>query len=218
MSDTHGGFPRLHGRYDAVVHTGDFFPNSHHVANGNKEKEAIFQMQWLKDNVSDLKQQLQGHTYLFILGNHDFVDHNMMAQFLNSEGVMAISLHDRIVSHAGVNFYGFPYVPAIGGNTWNFEREHPNMMEEVDKIVPILNSTYVDVLACHAPLNNCLDLSYGNQVLGNAVMANALDYKIEPEKLPRYYLCGHIHEAHGLARRNNMLVSNAATTYQIIEI
>lgn len=218
VSDTHGGFPRLHGRYDAVIHTGDFFPNSHHVQTGNKVQEAIFQMNWLESHVADLKQQLQGHPYLFVLGNHDFVRPEMVEQFLNSEGVQAIDLTDKIVTHQGVNFYGFPYVPTIGGNMWNYEKAIPEMQEEVDKMVEVLNKTYVDVLACHAPIYKCLDLSYANQILGNSVMAHALDYKLSKDMMPTTYLCGHIHEAHGLTLHNGMLVSNAAITYQIIEV
>jgi Icc-related predicted phosphoesterase len=185
---------------------------------GNKVQEAVYQMNWLEDHVSDLKQQLQGHTMFFVLGNHDFLNPDMMAQFLNSEGIAVINLTDQLVSHMGVNFYGFPYVPAIGGNTWNYEREQPEMLNEVDKLVAVLNTSYVDVLACHAHIYQCLDLSYGNQILGNAVMANALDYKISKDMQPSNYLCGHIHESHGLSIRNGMLVSNAATTYQIIEV
>lgn len=218
ISDSHGGFPRLHGRYDAVIHTGDFFPNSHHVMTGNKTQEAVFQMRWLEDHVTELKQQLQGHPYLFIEGNHDFVSPEMVEQFLISEGVRAINLTDKIVSHEGVNFYGFPYIPAIGGNKWNYEREIPEMQVECDKMAAILNATYTDVLACHAPIHQCLDLSYGNMILGSSVIANTLDYKINRDMMPTTYLCGHIHESHGLSLRNGMLVSNAATTYQIIEV
>lgn len=218
VSDTHGGFPRLHGRYDAVVHSGDFFPNSHHVMTGNKVQEAVFQMNWLESHVSDMKQQLQGHPYLFVLGNHDFLNPDMVEHFLNSEGVKAINLTDKVVTHGGVNFYGFPYVPAIGGNTWNYEREIPEMQVDVDRMVEVLNKTYVDVVVAHAPIHKCLDLSYSNQVLGSTVIANALDYKLNKEMQPMCYLHGHIHEAHGLSMRNGMLVSNAAVTYQIIEV
>ncbi len=219
ISDTHGGFPQLHGRYDAVVHTGDFFPNSHHVVTGNKVMEAVFQMKWLEENVGKIKQQLQGHPYLFILGNHDFVHPQMVEQFLNSEGVKAIDLTDKVVEHSGVKFYGFPYIPAIDGmNKWNYERAVPEMQAEVDKMVEALNATHVDVLACHAPLVRCLDLSYGNQVLGSSIIANGLEYKLSRDMQPSYYLCGHIHEAHGVSLRNGMLVSNAAVTYQILEV
>jgi Icc-related predicted phosphoesterase len=217
-SDTHGGIPRLHGKYDCVVHSGDFFPNSPAVMSGNKVQEAVFQMQWLQNNVKELKQQLQGHTIFFTFGNHDFADPDMVVNFLNSEGVAAINLHDKVVNHMGVNFYGFPYIPAIGGNIWNYERELPEMTTEIDKMVEVLNQTHVDVLVCHAPIYKCLDVSYSNQILGNTAMVNALDYKINKDMMPMAYLCGHIHESHGLTVRNGILVSNAAVTYQIIEV
>lgn len=218
VSDTHGGFPRLHGRYDCVVHSGDFFPNSHHVQTSNKVQEAVFQMKWLQDNVANLKLQLQGHPYLFVLGNHDFVNPQMIEQFLISEGVKAIDLTDKVVTHNGVKFYGFPYVPAIGGNMWNYEKEVPEMQVEVDRMIADLEKERVDVIVAHAPLARCLDVSYSNMVLGSSVIANGLDYKLSDDKRPSHYLHGHIHEAHGLAVRNGMLVSNAAITYQIIEI
>jgi Icc-related predicted phosphoesterase len=217
VSDTHGHFPRLYGRYDVVLHTGDFFPNSHHVGAGNKVQEAVFQFQWLRDNISEMKQQLQGHPYLFILGNHDFVDPQRMEAFLQSEGVNAIDLTDKVVAFQGVNFYGFPYVPAING-MWNYEREIPEMQKQVEPLVEALNKTYVDVLACHAPLHKVLDLSMGNEILGSTVISDALDYKVSSEMQPAYYCHGHIHEAAGIAIRNNMLVSNAATTHHILEI
>lgn len=218
VSDTHGGFPRLHGRYDAVIHTGDFFTNSHFVALGDKVAEANFQLKWLKANVGEMKLQLQGHPYFFILGNHDFVDSREVEDVLVSSGIKAVDMTDKIVSYQNVNFYGFPYVPAIGGNRWNYEREVPEMQIDVDRMVTALNDTYVDVLACHAPIYKCLDLSYGNEILGSTVIANGLDYKVKKEMLPAFYLHGHIHESHGLTMRNGMLVSNAAVTYQILEI
>jgi Icc-related predicted phosphoesterase len=218
VSDTHGGFPRLHGKYDCVVHSGDLFPNSHHVGNGEKAAEARYQLQWLKDNISTFKQWLNGHPFIYVPGNHDFMHPDMMATILQQEGIQAHSITDRVFTLQGVNFYGFPYVPAIGGNYWNFEREIPEMQVEVDRMVEDLNKSFVDVLVCHAPLHQCLDLSYGNEILGSTVIANALDYKLTPGMQPTNYLCGHIHESHGLTLRNGMLVSNAATTYQIIQV
>ncbi len=218
VSDTHGGFPRLHGRYDAVIHTGDLCPNSHHVQTFNKVQEAVFQMKWLEDNLANFKQWLTGHDFLFVLGNHDFINPQMVEQFFNSEGIRAIDLTDKVVSYAGVNFYGFPYVPAIGGNMWNYEKEVPEMQIEVDRMVKDMQAKKVDVLAAHAPLARCLGLSYSNQILGSTVIANALDYKLTDAERPSFYLHGHIHEAHGLTLRNGMLVSNAAITYQVIEV
>lgn len=218
VSDTHGGFPRLYGRYDLVLHTGDFFPNSHHVGIGNKTGEMSFQLQWLRDSIDEIKAWLQGHVLIYVPGNHDFLHPDLMEMELQQAGVRAYGITDRMFTYQGITFYGFPYVPAIGGNMWNYEKEIPEMQVEVDKMVEKLNVEKVDILCCHAPINKCLDLSYSNQLLGSSVIATALDYKIEQDKLPKVYLCGHIHEAHGLAMRNGMLVSNAATTYQIIEV
>jgi len=217
ISDTHGGFPRLYGRFDVVIHTGDLFPNSHHVMAGNKTQEMAFQLQWLRDQIPTFKAWLQGHPFLYVPGNHDFLNHDLMAMELQAAGINAINLTDKVTTFQGVNFYGFPYVPAING-MWNYEREIPEMQKEVDKMVDVLNTTYVDVIAAHPPIHKVLDLSMGNEVLGSTVIANALDYKINKEMMPTTYLCGHIHEAHGIAVRNGMLVSNAATTKHIIEV
>ena len=140
-----------------------------------------------------------------------------MESFLQSEGIDAHNLTDQVVTFQGVNFYGFPYVPAING-MWNYEREIPEMQKQIEPLVEALNKNYVDVLACHAPIYKVLDLSMGNEILGSTVIAEALDYKIARDMQPAYYCHGHIHEAAGISIRNHMLVSNAATTHLIIEL
>ena len=217
VSDTHGKFPRLYGRYDAVIHTGDLFPNSHHLFNGNKTKEMAFQLQWLRDNLNEMKGWLQGHPFLYVPGNHDFLNSSLMEFEMRSIGLEAFDLTDRMLTFQGVNFYGFPYVPEING-MWNYERNFHDMEVEVDKMVLELNKQHVDVLAGHGPLYKVLDLSMGNELLGSTVISNALDYKLNEGMLPDFYLCGHIHEANGMTVRNGMMVSNAATTRHIIEV
>lgn len=217
ISDTHGNFPSLRGKFDCVIHTGDLFPNSHHVMAGNRVKEMAFQLQWLRDSLPNIKSWLQGYPMLFILGNHDFLNPDVMELELRSLDIEAFNVTDKILSFQNVNFYGFPYIPAING-MWNYERELPEMGQEVDKMVEVINKTYVDVLACHAPPFKMLDLSRSNQLLGSTVIADALSYKVNPDMMPAYYLCGHIHEAHGVSIRNGIVYSNAATTQHIVEI
>jgi len=216
ISDTHGQFPRLYGRYDVVVHTGDLFPNSHNVGQ-NLAKEQAFQLQWLRDSMGEIKQWLQGRTLLYVPGNHDFLDSSLMEFEMHKAGLEAFDLTDKMLSYNDVNFFGFPYVPAING-MWNYEREIPEMEKEVEKLVAACNDQHIDVLACHAPLYKSLDLSMGNQILGSSVISNALDYKVARDMMPSYYLCGHIHEANGITVRNGMVISNAATTRHIIEV
>lgn len=217
VSDTHGQLPRLYGRYDVVVHTGDLFPNSHHVITGNKNREMAFQLRWLRDNMREIKLWLGGHPFLYVPGNHDFLHSSLMEFEMRQEGLEAFDLTDKTLKYRGVTFFGFPYVPSING-MWNYERGVPEMQVEVDKMVETLNKEKVDVLCCHAPMHGMLDLTMGNEVVGCSTIANALDYKVDTDKRPAYYLCGHIHEANGMTVRNGMMVSNAATTRHIIEV
>ena len=228
VSDSHGYFPKLTGAFDVVVHSGDLFPNKPHDYNSrmgdlhsnqssNSVKEMAFQMDWLGNNISMLKKWLQGRDLLFILGNHDFVHNALVEQVLNSEGIKAISLHDKVVKYKDVSFYGFPYVPPING-LFAYERELPEMNEEVDKMVEALNQEYVDVLVTHTPLYKVLDLTRGNSAIGSSALSSALDYKINKDMRPSVMCCGHCHESLGVSIYGDILVSNAATTYNIIEL
>lgn len=216
VSDTHGKFPRLYGRYDAVIHTGDFFPNSHAVMVGDRNAEMSFQLRWLRENMEEMKSWLQGHPFLYVPGNHDFLHSSLMEFEMRQVGLEAFDLTDKILTFKGVNFYGFPYVPYISG-MWNYERHLPDMQPHIDKMVSEINNTYVDVIASHAPPYKQLDLTMGNEIVGCQSMATALDYKISKDMMPSYFLCGHIHEANGMTVRGGMMISNAATTRHIIE-
>lgn len=215
-SDNHGSFPTLLNRFDFVLNSGDFFPNSHHIMQGNRVKEAEFQLRWLEHNINEFKQQLQGRDFLFTLGNHDFVHPQLMAQYFNSEGIRAIDLNDNYVLYGGIGFYGFPYIPPVNG-MWNYEREVPEMQQEVRRLVDVLNQKKVDVLVCHAPIYGTLDV-HNDQHLGNRILADALDYKVGLERLPKYAVWGHIHSCVGIAMRNGICCINSATSQHVVEL
>jgi Icc-related predicted phosphoesterase len=216
VSDTHGSFPTLYGRFDVVVHSGDFFPNSQNVMS-NKQLEMAFQLDWLQQIAPVMKQWLRGHTFLFTLGNHDFLHEGMVTMTLANAGINAQCLHDRNIHFQGLQFYGFPYVPEING-MWAYEKTIPEMQIEVDRMVGDLNKKRADVLVCHSPLYKALDLTIGNQLMGSTVISNAIDYKIEKDNMPSHYLCGHCHEGNGVSMRNGLFISNAALTQTIVEV
>lgn len=215
ISDTHGKFPQLVGRFDVVVHTGDFFPNSVAVYSGNKTAEMLFQEEWLERQATNVKNWLRGYPFFFVLGNHDFILPHRMEELLNLYGIKTQSLHEKVVSHENINFYGFPYVPYING-MWNYECDHDEMKDNLEKLVDTCNQTYIDVIAAHAPINGHLDWYKGP--LGCSDMAFAFDESISKDMTPSFYLHGHIHESNGVTVRNGLLISNAATTQNIIEI
>lgn len=216
VSDNHSLFAPLVGKFEAVVHSGDFFPNSNNVWT-SQIKELEFQYQWLRDNLPVIKDWLQGNPFLFTLGNHDFVDGDYMAGLLNSIGIEAYNLADRVTTFQRVNFYGFPWIPYIQGN-WSYECTVSQMQPHIDRMVETLNQTYVEVIVAHSPMYGTLDFSKHNICLGSTQLANAFDLQIEKNMMPLAYLCGHIHEARGVSMRNGMLVLNSATTQNVIEI
>lgn len=217
VSDTHGSLPKLKGKYNLVIHSGDFFPNSYEVINRNLIREAAFQLDWLNQKLRTIKDLLDGDLFLFIPGNHDFLHPDLMEKTLVSAGINAINISEKIITVGEFKFYGFPYIPDIGG-TWNYEKKIPEMEIEVDKMVSALNETHVDVLVTHAPLYQSLDLTHGNETVGSTVIANAIDYKINQNMLPKVICHGHVHENCGVTVRNNILISNAATTQHILEL
>lgn len=227
VSDTHGYFPNLSGAFDVVVHSGDMFPNKPHVTNprmfnihsnsSNPVKEMAYQADWIGNNISMFKKWLQGRPLLFVLGNHDFIHNELVEQMLNSEGIKAVSLHDKVVRFDDVTFYGFPYIPPVDG-TFAYEREVPEMTKEVDAMVNKMNQEHVDVLVMHAPLYRVLDLTKGNVSIGSTVISTGIDYKLNKDMSPSVICFGHCHESNGMAMYKNILVSNAATKHHIIEI
>lgn len=217
ISDTHGEFSELNGRFDIIVHSGDFFPNSKNLFSGNKKQEINFQENWLYSKINAIKDFTENLPFLFILGNHDFINPDKMEEILKENNINAINLTNKFIKFSDVTFYGFPYIPYIKG-FWNYEKTYQDMEKEVNKMSNIINSQeYLDVLVSHSPIYKILDRSFSNENIGNAALANAIDYGTI-KNLPTYLLCGHCHEDYGVTLKEKMIISNAATTQNIIKI
>ena len=217
ISDTHGDFPTILGKYDLIIHSGDFFPNSKALFSGKRKDEILFQENWLKSKLEEIKSFTNNSPFLFVLGNHDFINPDKMEIILNENNIKSINLTNKRILFNDVSFYGFPYIPYMKG-FWNYEKTYSDMEKEINKMVENFNENYTDVLVSHAPIYGVLDLTNYNENIGNSSMLNALQYKIKKEMLPQYFLCGHCHENYGLTIKENILISNAATTQNIINI
>lgn len=213
ISDMHGYLQPLQGKFDIVVASGDLSPNFTY-----DQYEIVMQMNWWENKMPDIKRWLDGKPFLFILGNHDYFDGFELEKLLNRHGVIARCLHDKITNFAGLNFYGFPYVPPINGK-FAFESSADEMSAHIDKMKDAVNNTYVDVIVAHCPPAGILsgDFDQG-KCFGNTQMTTALYYQISKDMMPAYYLTGHIHSRYGVQMKDGVLYSNAATTQQIIEM
>lgn len=214
VSDRHGSFPNLKGYFDVVVDSGDMLPDPP----SKKENLQKAQLWWLENHLNDFKKWLSGKPFLFTCGNHDWLNAELIEQTLNDNGIQAYCLHDKLVTYNNVNFYGFPYVPPITGE-FAYESVYDVMVDRVNALVDTIKKSYIDVVVAHCPPANCLDLDFKqNRRFGNIAMADALNYKLEEELLPCYYLTGHVHSSHGFMTINGMMISNAAMSQHIIEV
>lgn len=210
ISDTHGTFPRLEGKFDIIVHSGDMGQNGH---GGRMPQEEFFQIELMRQEQVRWRDWIKYKPFLFVPGNHDFIHYP--EKYLREIGIDAIDLSNQLITHSGLRFYGVPQINYFQG-AWNRELQAPQMRQIIDQIPS------VDVLVSHGPPAGILDINQEGVSSGCSSMRNALDYGNLP--IPNYFLCGHIHESHGVYQYrcpengHPMLVSNCATTQRIIEI
>jgi Icc-related predicted phosphoesterase len=216
ISDTHGQFKPLRGSFDIIVHSGDLPPDPPKSMGQNKL--GPWQLDWVKNNIAEFKEWLQGKPFLFCGGNHCFYNPYRFEELLNEAGIKAICLHNKITSFEGVKFFGFPFVPPINGS-FAYETDNETMIKHCDYMSKLMNETYVDVIVAHCPPYNCLDANpLDGHHFGNRTMCDLLDYKLTKKMRPKWYLCGHIHSANSITVRNGLMVSNAARTQHIIQL
>lgn len=218
VSDTHGKMFSYQRRNSIIIHSGDMLPNSDAIFNGDIEEEIKFQKKWVLKNISLFPKEL-----FFIPGNHDFVNPIELEDIFKSNGIKAKHIPIEGICYNGFKIYGFPYIPIIRGY-WNYELDHNKMIEKVNELVNHLNSYENEIIVAHAPLYGILDLVASNNScgglsmssnIGNSALLNALNYN---EHNVSMYLHGHCHEMFGMAISKNMLISNAATVNNFIEM
>lgn len=215
ISDTHGQFKAIPKFTDLVIHSGDILPDAPTRMNFNGY--ALWQENWLKNNLGVLKSWVESTPIIFIGGNHDYMKASKIEEMFLNEGINAQNAEDKIVSFNGLNIYGFPWVKAINGS-FNYELNNQGMKLKCNELKTILESNYIDILVAHGAMTGGLSnegfCDYGNNFLEDSLMST------KKENVPSYMFVGHLHNAKGIKYRNDleMLIVNSATTMHIIDI
>lgn len=203
------------GSIDYIVHSGDFCPN---FSRGIRAIEEPRQEQWLRDNADRISAWLKNIPVLFVPGNHDFVD---IPKILNDCGLSTIidickkdSKGKPVpVDFMGKKIYGSPWVPYFTGE-WNYELEDDKEELAVKEVLSIKP----DIIVSHSPIYGVLDRNGQGTRCGSRQWKWQLEEQMLNGYVPAYYLHGHIHESNGIMRWKGIVVSNAATTANVIEI
>jgi Icc-related predicted phosphoesterase len=195
VSDTHGQFIRFEGNYDIIIHSGDLL-----IYN----KDPFAQREWIRNNSENFKKWIGNKPFLFCSGNHDYIE---VCDQLKDLGINAINIDNKILELNGIKFYGFPHR--------GIRDSKVEMKIKADLLVNILNKNDIDVLVAHCPPFELLDLNEYNEHIGNEYLKDAIDKEIK--RLPKLCLFGHCHQNCGKMIYKNILMSNAATIFNLIE-
>jgi|ERR1700748_620279 len=218
-------FPDIKEEFDVFVMSGDFLPNSIWGANRKLKQlpfEKKYQENWLHLFAEDIKKCIHDKPFLWSSGNHDFIN---PCKILIEHGINAIDLDNKVIEFMNYIWIGFPYIP-IMDNHWNFERNSNDMRSEIitmkNRLIQTNNLDKLNIIVAHCPPANILDWT-GAEHIGNSHINNFISYELP--NLPKLYLCGHNHSDFGkivtidsLDRTEQMIISNAATTYNILTV
>lgn len=222
VSDSHGlflDFWKIYGidpsSIDCIVHSGDFCIN---WSRGIRAIEEPRQEVWLMQNADRIAEWTKGINFLFVAGNHDFVD---VPKILTKCGLTnIINLCKRteendiaLVDFGGFSWYGSPYVPAFT-REWNYELEPAAEKYAVEYGIGLKP----DIIVSHSPIYGVLDRNGHGERCGSKEWRYQLLDSEKEGYLPKAFLHGHIHESNGMINWKSMIVSNAATTANILEI
>lgn len=209
ISDIHGKYPYIKGRYDLILIAGDIMANfvepvkEHHIVEEvNKLKKFIERSRECSDYI------------VSIGGNHDLL---FQSQPDIPKSLPWIYLEGESVVIDGINIYGSPwnyFSPESSGRTYRHhgafsffpfgERELARKFQTVEK---------PHIFMSHMPPFGILDCAYYNVHLG----AYAVRDMIRMWE-PTLFVCGHIHESAGTAYLGTTKCVNAALSQVYVEL
>jgi len=136
------------------------------------------------DKAGEILRRQAGKVFV-IPGNHEST--RDIETLCNAYGL--VNMHARSQQLGSVHLAALGYSNPTPFDTPGeyAEEELAKRLEPFEKLDPL-------VLACHCPpYNTALDLGAGKRHFGSTAIASFLD-----RVSPRYFLCGHIHEAEGV--------------------
>lgn len=186
ISDTHGQHEALQlPKGDLLIHAGDLSKR------GTEQQVRLF-LDWFA--AQDFRHKI------FIAGNHDFFferESGRRIAELIPPGV--IYLNDSMAEVEGLRIWGSPVQPWF--YDWAFNRRRGEEIRKHWDLIP----ENTDVLITHGPAAGIHDLTIHGEHVG------CVDLLARIEALqPRLFICGHIHEAHGILPGNPTTFINAS--------
>jgi Icc-related predicted phosphoesterase len=195
ISDTHNRHHKLEvPAGDILIHAGD-------VTSQGKQSQVEDFLKWFSK---------QPHPHkIFIAGNHDFFFERMPDNYIKSlipENVTY--LNDSGMTIEGIKIWGSPVQPWF--YDWAFNRQRGADILKHWDLIP----ADTDILITHGPVHGILDKTIDGTHVGCVDLMNTVR-----SIRPKYFICGHIHEAYGKAETIGTTYINASVLdvqYQLV--
>lgn len=194
FSDTHGKHRELSSWFeknsgDILIYAGDYQKNSF--------DDGVDFLNWFASLPFSKK--------VLTFGNHDSNWEIVTHEARKFKSV--IVLNQDYANVLGVKIFASPYSVKFGN--WWFMKTEPELEELYAKIP---NST--KVLVTHSPAFNTVDACSNGWLAGSKALADRIN------ELPnlKYHVCGHIHEAYGMVKKNGLTYINAASMDELYHV
>ena len=145
---------------------------------------------------------------IFIAGNHDFFFEKEKAATIKK--LIPESVHylkDEAIDIKGIKIWGSPYTPWFF--KWAFNKRRGEALAEHWKNIP----ADADLVLSHGPPFGILDMVINEQHAGDRDLLKKL-----LEVKPKVHVFGHIHESHGMVKRQGIRFVNACVLNESYEL
>jgi Icc-related predicted phosphoesterase len=188
ISDTHN----LHA--DLELPEGDLLIHAGDLSAGGTASEIRNFLDWFSSQPHPNK--------VLIAGNHDFYLEKLSAEELQAFIPSNIHyLNNELLELEGLKIWGSPVSP-ISKKRWAFNRLRGNDIQEVWDMIP----NNLDILITHGPPLGILDEILDGRLVGCENLRDTIF-----QKQPKLVCFGHIHEARGLEKQQDIQFVNASS-------
>lgn len=210
IGDLHGHLGFSLPRADLLIIAGDIVPMYSRAENQNPAQE----LDWLKRMFTKwLVREVENSGIKSVLvsgGNHDCLFEHDATRFEAYEWLRGLGVHMtwRPLDHGstyptepvplhelcGVHIVSYNLSPTINQRPWPFSvaRGSSRQRFETEKVIEAAGQWGIDVFVTHAPPAGLLDRNKDGDHCGCGAAA-----RIMHEVMPRFVVCGHIHEERG---------------------
>lgn len=189
LSDTHG----LSVLGDLSIPAGDVLVHAGDGTNVGAAEDVRGWLEWVA---------AQPHPYkVVIAGNHDRLFDTDPAAALSMVPAGVFYLQDSGCVINGVRFWGSPWQPSWPSWAFFLPRSGPRIRERWNSI-----PFDTEVLVTHTPPYGVLDLVDGDE---GRLGCEELSLRVASVR-PRLHVFGHVHQGHGVLKRNGVLSVNAS--------